>query len=88
MQAAILRRDADGVVIGEHEAITAAEALHAYTVGGAIASQDIDNRGWLTPGAWADLVVLSANPLSVEPGALTDITVDMTFVEGRLAYER
>jgi predicted amidohydrolase YtcJ len=32
--------------------------------------------------------VLSANPLTADPHALTDITVDMTFLAGQLAYER
>jgi hypothetical protein len=88
MMAAITRRDNEGELIASEQAITAAEALRAYTMGGAVASGDETNRGSVEPGKWADLAVLSGNPLTVRPGALPEITVDMTLVAGRVAYER
>jgi predicted amidohydrolase YtcJ len=57
-------------------------------MGGAIASGDETNRGSIEPGKWADLTVLSGNPLAVPPEALPGISADMTFVAGRVAYER
>ena len=61
--------------------ITALEALHAYTVGGALAQGDDDNRGRLTPGFWADLTVLDADPLThPEPGHIAAL---QTVVGGR-----
>src|SRR5262249_26778154 len=45
MAAALTRRDADGELIAPNEAITAAEALYAYTMGGAVATGDEANRG-------------------------------------------
>ena len=86
--AAVTRRDEDGEPIAPDQAITIEEALLAYTMGGAVASGDEHNRGSIEPGKWADLAVLSANPLTADPHALTDITVDMTFLAGQLAYER
>ncbi len=74
--------------IAPEQAVSAAEALYAYTMGGADASGDQGNRGSLALGKWADLVVLSDNPLVVEPEALTEIRVDMTFVGGKLVYEK
>jgi predicted amidohydrolase YtcJ len=88
MMAAITRRDGDGVVIAADQAITAAEALNGYTMGGAIASGDEDNRGSIEPGKWADVAVLSADPIETAPEALPHIRVDMTFVAGRVAFER
>jgi predicted amidohydrolase YtcJ len=88
MQTAVLRRDATGEVIAADEAISPAEALYGFTMGGAIASGDADNRGSITPGKWADLTVLSDNPLDVDPEELTDIQVDMTLVAGNICYER
>ncbi|MFN8063090.1 MAG: amidohydrolase [Vicinamibacterales bacterium] len=88
MAAAITRRDDEGYLIAGAEAITAQEALYGYTMGGAIASGDADNRGSIEAGKWADLALLSANPLSVDAEALPSITVDMTFVAGRLVHER
>ena len=61
--------------------ITPLEALRAYTVGGALAQGDHDNRGRLTPGFWADLTVLDADPLMhPEPGHIAAL---QTVVGGR-----
>lgn len=87
MQAAILRRDFEGETIAPAQSITAQEALYAYTMGGAMASGDADNRGSLTVGKWADMAVLSDNPLTTAPEALTDLRVQMTLVGGEIAYE-
>jgi len=88
MAAAILRRDSDGEVIAVEQAITAPEALYAYTMGGAIATGDDANRGSIEAGKWADLAVLSDNPLTIEPESLPDISIEMTIVAGRIAAER
>ena len=88
MMAAITRLDEDGELIAPRQAITANEALYGYTMGGAIASGDEANRGSIEAGKWADLTVLSGNPLTESPEALPRLKVDMTFVAGRVAFER
>jgi predicted amidohydrolase YtcJ len=88
MMAAITRLDDEGELIAPHQAITANEALYGYTMGGAIASGDEANRGSIEAGKWADLTVLSANPLAASPEALPHLSVDMTLVAGRVAFER
>jgi len=88
MLAAVTRRDSDGQPIAPQQGITIEEALRGYTMGGAVATGDESNRGSIEAGKWADLAVLSQDPLSVEPDALPTIRVDMTFVGGRVAYER
>ena len=87
MKAAIDRLDPIQPIAPE-QAITAAEALYAYTMGGAVASRDEDNRGSLTPGKWADLAILSGDPLSTPTESLLDIQVEQTYVGGKLCYER
>ncbi len=87
MKAACDRLDPYGEPIAPEQAITACEALYAYTLGGAIASGDEANRGSLTPGKWADLVVLSGDPLAAPPAALPALRVEQTYVGGRLAAE-
>jgi predicted amidohydrolase YtcJ len=88
MMAAVTRRDSEGALIAPEQAITAGEALHAYTAAGAAATGDGDNRGAIAAGMWADLAVLSGDPLAVEPDALPQLSVDVTIVGGRIAYER
>ena len=88
MSAAITRRTAEGETIAPGQAITAEEALRAYTMGGAIASGDEANRGSLAAGKWADLAVLSANPLTVPPEELPGVRVEQTWLGGTLAHER
>jgi predicted amidohydrolase YtcJ len=86
MKAAIDRLDPTGEAIAADQAITAQEALYAYTMGGAIASGDADNRGSLTMGKWADLAVLSGDPLTTPVERLLDIKVEQTYVGGVLVY--
>jgi predicted amidohydrolase YtcJ len=88
MMAAITRRDDEGELIAPEQAIAATEALRAYTVGGAVASGDEENRGTVERGKWADLTVLSADPLRCPADALPDIRVDLTLLGGRVVYER
>jgi len=88
MMAAITRRDSEGRAIAKEQAIHVDEALYAYTMGGAVASGDEENRGSIEVGKWADLAVLSNDPLSVPAETLPDIEVDVTLVGGQVAFER
>ncbi len=88
MTAAVTRRDRDGHVIAPEQAITVGEALDAYTRGGAVAAGVADTLGVIAPGLWADLAVLSGNPLTMPVEALATLSVDMTMLAGRIAYER
>lgn len=88
MMAAVTRRDNEGQPIAPEQAITTAEALRGYTVGGAVASGDEANRGTIEAGKWADLAVLSADPLTSAPDELPDVRVDLTLLAGRVVYER
>ena len=82
------RLDGAGGTLGAEQAISVAEALYAYTMGGAIASGDDGNCGSLAIGKWVDLAILSGNPLTTPVEQLTELVVDQTWVGGRLAYER
>lgn len=85
-KAALDRQDGSGDPIAPEQAITPYEALYAYSMGGAIASGDQDNRGSIRPGKWADLVVLSGDPLTTPPDDLLNIQVEQTYVGGELVY--
>ena len=88
ISAALTRLDDEGQAIAPEQAITVEEALHAYTMGGAIAAGEESNRGSIDAGKWADLAVLSDNPLTADAGALTGVSVDLTFLAGELVFER
>ena len=87
MRAAIDRGDHAGQPIAPDEAITAEQALWAYTMGGAIASGDEANRGSISVGKHADFVLLERDPLAVATDELPAIPVHQTIVGGRVAYE-
>jgi predicted amidohydrolase YtcJ len=86
VQAAVSRRTQEGDGIAPGEAIRVEEALFGYTMGGALASGDADNRGSLAAGKWADLVLLDRNPCQVEVEEIESVRVLATYVSGRRAY--
>ena len=68
--------------------MTREEALQTYTINGAYAAFEEDIKGSLTPGKYADFVVLSQNLLTVDEARIPETEVEMTFVGGELRYER
>jgi len=86
MEAALIRRDAEGHLIAPDQAITLDEALDGYTRGGAVASGDDRIRGRLATGMQADLVVLSGDIRATPPERLTSLAVAQTWIGGQLAY--
>jgi predicted amidohydrolase YtcJ len=88
MHAAVTRQIKNGGALLVEEGITQYEALKGYTIDGAFADGSADSRGTISPGKWADVAVLSADPLTSEPDALLNISVDMTFLAGNKVYER
>jgi hypothetical protein len=69
------------------EAISAHEALRAYTVGSARAQFAENEKGSIEAGKLADLVILREDPTRVDPGRLKDIAVDLTMMDGEVVYE-
>ncbi|CDX30153.1 conserved hypothetical protein [Mesorhizobium sp. SOD10] len=67
--------------------ITVAQALHAYTLGAAFAGHREKDEGSLAAGKLADFIVLSDDPLQVEPHRIADIKVLKTIVGGKPVWE-
>lgn len=67
--------------------LTLEEAVRAYTSGSAAAERAGAQRGSLTPGKDADLVVLAPDPFGLEPEALRQTRVELTVVGGRITFE-
>ena len=81
------RRTASGAPFNPGEAITAQQALHAYTRGSAYASRQEHVKGSIAPGMLADLVVLSEDPIAVSPERIAGLAVLATIVGGHLRYD-
>ena len=62
------------------------EALKLMTIRAAYAMHCENKTGSLKPGKLADLVVLSNNPLEIDPVKIEDIQVLMTMVDGWVEY--
>ena len=84
---AVNRKTRSGVDIGPQEKLTPMEALRVYTINGAYSSFEEDIKGSIEPGKLADMVVLSDNPLEVDPWEIRNITVEKTIIGGDVVYE-
>ncbi len=68
--------------------MTREEALITYTLNNAYAAFEEDIKGTLTPGKYADIVVLSQDLLTVDEDKIPETTVDLTIVGGEIKYRR
>jgi predicted amidohydrolase YtcJ len=89
--AAVTRRTLDGKHpegwIPEQK-ITVEEALRAYTGGNAYGVFAERNRGKLTPGYKADLVVLNEDLTAIRPDAIAGAKVRATIAGGKIVYRK
>lgn len=83
IQNAVQRIDNTGASIAPHQCISIADALKAYTHNAALANHDGDKKGTLSPGKYADFVVLDKNPLEAEAGKIAKIKILRTYVGGK-----
>lgn len=81
MMLAVLDRSAP------HEALTAVQALSAYTSGGAFAERQEQHRGKIKPGMSADIAVLSQDILSMPVAQWPSTTSLLTLVNGEVIHE-
>lgn len=81
---AVTRETRTGQVLGPDERITPLQALRAVTVDAAWQLHLDGDRGSLTPGKLADLVILSRSPLESMDG----VFVEQTVVGGDVVYTR
>jgi predicted amidohydrolase YtcJ len=70
------------------QCVTAAEAVRMYTLDAAYAQFEDSVKGSISVGKRADMVILSANPVSVPAEEIRDIRVERTIVSGRVVYQR
>jgi hypothetical protein len=91
IDAAVSRATLDGKNAGgwfPEQKVTVAEAVRAYTLENAYAAFMEAKTGSLTPGKYADLVLLDQDLFRIPPGRIKDTKVDMTVLGGKVVYER
>jgi predicted amidohydrolase YtcJ len=81
------RRTSSGVPFNLGEAVTAEQALRAWTWGSAYASRQEHVKGSIAPGMLADLVVLSEDPTAVSPDRIAGLEVLATITGGVPRYD-
>ena len=87
IQSFVDRRTRSGAVFGaESECLTPEQAVRAYTEVAARASGQAESKGTLSPGKLADLVVLGASPLEVDPTTIKEIPVRATLLGGEFTH--
>ncbi len=67
--------------------LTVAEAIEAYTMGSAYAEFQEKQKGSITEGKLADVVLLSDDLFAIDPRAIQNVTVELTVVGGRIVYQ-
>ena len=90
IDAAVTRRTIDGKNPKgwyPEQRIRVDEALRAYTSDAAWAAFEEKEKGTLTTGKLADFVLLSADPLSIDPAQIEKVAVVTTVVGGRVVYQ-
>jgi predicted amidohydrolase YtcJ len=86
--ASVSRKLTDGKVFYPDQRMSRMEALKSYTINGAYAGFDEDNRGSLTPGKYADITVLSKDILKIPEDDIPSAKVSYTIVGGKVLYKK
>jgi predicted amidohydrolase YtcJ len=87
--AAVTRATLDGKNPGgwiPEEKITLPEAIEAYTISAAFAEFQENEKGSITPGKLADMVIMSDNIFDMKPGAIRNVKANTTIVGGKIVY--
>jgi predicted amidohydrolase YtcJ len=86
--ATVNRTSRSGAIIGPDERVTPYEAMQMITLWGAEQFGEQATKGSIKEGKRADLVVLSANPITVEPATINQIQVLETIKDGKTVWVR
>ncbi len=77
-----------GACIAPDQRLTRLEALRCGSYNGAFLTFEENDKGSIETGKLADMVVTSADPLTVDPSLLRHIVADITIVGGNVVHQR
>jgi predicted amidohydrolase YtcJ len=82
------RARGNGKVYGENQRLSADQAIFLWTMGSAHLQFEEADKGSISVGKRADLVLLSSDPARVAPDDIEKIQVAATIIGGKVAFER
>ena len=85
---AVSRRTWTGQTVGADQAISVRDAIRMFTINAAYNAFEENIKGSIEVGKLADFAVLAESPYEVAPESIKDIPVDMTVVNGKIAFMR
>ncbi len=90
LYSAVTRQDHEGHPPGgwyPKQAMTMTEALRAFTLDAAYAAHQEDTLGTLTPGKWADFILIDQDIFTIDRQKIWKTRVLQTWVAGKSVYE-
>ena len=84
----VARKTKDSTVFVPEQRVSRAEALAAYTINNAYAAFEENEKGSLTRGKLADIVILSKDIMSIPEDEIPTARVDVTILAGKVKYQR
>jgi len=91
LHAAVTRTDRDGAPAGgwrAGEALTMVQAFHAFTLGAAHAGHAETRVGSLSPGKWADFILVDRDPFAAPAEGLWRTGIEGTFLAGKPVFRK
>ncbi len=85
---AVNRDSKHGITVHPEEAISVVDAIRMFTSWAAEGTLIEKSRGTIEVGKLADFVILSGDPLRVDPKTIESLEADMTILGGSVAYTR
>lgn len=85
---AISRTCQTGDLVLPDERIGHQDALRLFTQSAALAICEEKNRGSITPGKFADLVLLNGDPTALPPDEIKNLEVEMTVLAGKIVWSK
>jgi len=83
----VTRKSKDGTAFYPAQSMSRAEAIYSYTMANAIAQFEEKEKGSLTVGKYADIVMLSKNLLTCTDEDILNTKVMMTIIDGKVVYK-
>lgn len=91
LHAAVTRQDRNNQPVKgwyAHEALTIEQAFKGFTLDAAYAGHMEDTLGTLTPGKWADFILVDQDIFTIDPKDIWKTQVHATFIAGEQVFEK